>query len=49
MPQAAVYSTEAGVLMGMLGGDIVKEAEAEVVGWFARDKVEFDIMEWSLQ
>ena len=48
MPQAAVYLTETGVLMGMLGGDIVKEAEVEVIRWFTGDKVEFDVTEWSL-
>ena len=48
MPQAAVYLTETGVLMGMLGGDIVKEVEVEVIRWFTGDKVKFDVTEWSL-
>ena len=34
MPQAAMYVTEAGVLAGMLGGDVVKEVKAEVIGGF---------------
>ena len=34
--------------MGMLGGDIVKEAEAKVIGGFTRDKVKVDVFEFSL-
>ena len=48
MEQAPVYVTEIGVLMGMLGGVIVKESEAEVIGWFIGDKVKVDIFKSSL-
>ena len=48
MKGAPVYAAETGVLVGMLGGDVVKEAEAEVVGWFAWNEVEADIFELSL-
>ena len=43
-----MYAAEAGVLAGMLGGDVVKEAKAEVIGWFFRDEVKADIFEFSL-
>ena len=48
MKWAPVYAAETGVLAGMLGGDIVKEAEVEVIRWFTGDKVKFDVTEWSL-
>ena len=35
--------TEAGVLVGMFGGDVVEEAEAEVVRGFIGNEVEADI------
>ena len=47
MKWAPVYAAETGVLAGMLGGDVVKEAEAEVVGWFSRNEVETDVFELS--
>ena len=43
MPQATVYSAEAGVLTGMLGGVVVEESKAEVVGGFIGNKVEADV------
>ena len=43
-----MYVAETGVLVGMLGGDVVKEAEAEVVRWFTWDEIEVDIFEFSL-
>ena len=43
MKWAPVYVAETGVLVGMLGGDIVKEAEAEVIGRFTWNEVEADI------
>ena len=49
MKWAPVYAAETGVLVGMLGGDVVKEAEAEVVGWFPWDKVEADVFKHSPQ
>ena len=48
MKWAPVYVAEAGVLAGVLGGDIVKEVEAEVVRWFAWDEVKADVFEHSL-
>ena len=48
MERTPVYAAEAGVLAGMLGGDIVKEAEAEVVGWFSGHEVKAYFIEWSL-
>ena len=48
MPQAAVYPTEAGVLAGVLGGDIVEEMKVEVIGWFAGYEVEMDVLEFLL-
>ena len=42
MKRAPVYATEVGVLMGMLGGDIVKKSEVEVIGRFIGDEVETD-------
>ena len=47
MKQTPMYVAEVGVLAGMLGGDIVKESEAEVVGGFLRDEVKADIFEFS--
>ena len=34
--------------MGMLGGDVVKESEVEVIGQFIGDKVETDVFKGSL-
>ena len=48
MEQAPVYVAEAGVLVGVLGGDVIEKAEAEVVRWFARNEVEADVFELSL-
>ena len=48
MKGAPMYVAEAGVLVGMLGGDVVKEVEVEVIGWFSRNEVEVDIFEFSL-
>ena len=45
MKWAPMYVAETGVLAGMLGGDVVKEAETEVVGRFSRDEVKADIFE----
>ena len=47
MKQASVYAAEAGVLAGMLGGDVIEKAEAEVVGWFVWDEVKMDVLEFS--
>ena len=47
MKWAPVYSAETGVLVGMLGGDVVKEVEAEVVRWFSGNEVKADIFEHS--
>ena len=47
MKWAPVYAAETGVLTGMLGGDVVKKAEAEVVGWFSQDEVEADVFKVS--
>ena len=47
MKWAPVYAAEAGVLAGMLGGDVVEKAEAEVVGWFIWDEVKVDVFEFS--
>ena len=47
MKWAPVYAAETGVLAGMLGGDVVEETEAEVVGWFSWDEVKADIFEHS--
>ena len=33
----------------MFGGDVVKESEAEVIGWFAGNEVELDFTEGSLR
>ena len=49
MERAPVYAAEAGVLAGMLGGDVVKKAEAEVIGWFSQDKIESDVFKISPQ
>ena len=48
MKWAPMYAAETGVLAGMLGGDVVKEAEAEVVGWFTWDEVKADVFKLSL-
>ena len=48
MKWAPVYPTETGVLVGMLGGDIVEKSEAEVVGGFTWDEVEADVFIFSL-
>ena len=42
MKWAPMYAAETGVLMGMLGGDVVEKAEAEVVRRFARNEVKVD-------
>ena len=42
-----VYAAETGVLVGMLGGDVVEKTEAEVVGWFSWDEVKVDVFELS--
>ena len=47
MKQTPVYMAEAGVLAGVLGGDVVEKAEAEVVGWFVWDEVKVDVFEFS--
>ena len=47
MKWAPVYVAETGVLVGMLGGDIVKEAEVEVVRWFSWDEVKVNVFEFS--
>ena len=47
MKWAPVYAAETGVLAGMLGGDVVKKAEAEVVRWFSWDEVKADVFEFS--
>ena len=46
MKWAPVYAAETGMLMGMLGGDVVKEAEAEVIGWFVWNEVEVDVLKF---
>ena len=48
MEQTPMYLAETGVLVGMLGGDIVEESEAEVIGRFPRDEVEVNIFIFSL-
>ena len=48
MEGAPVYAAEAGVLAGVLGGDVIEEAEAEVIGWFVWDEVEADVFEFPL-
>ena len=48
MERAPMYAAEAGVLTGVLGGDVVEKAKAEVVGWFAGNKVEVDVFEFLL-
>ena len=47
MERTPVYAAEAGVLAGMLGGDVVKKVEAEVIGWFVWDEVEADVFKFS--
>ena len=47
MKWAPVYAAETGVLVGMLGGDIVEKAEAEVIRGFPRNEVEADIFKLS--
>ena len=47
MKRTPVYAAEAGVLAGVLGGDVVEKTEAEVVGWFFWDKVKADVFELS--
>ena len=47
MEQTPMYVAEAGVLTGMLGGDVVEEVEMEVIGWFVWDEVEADILKFS--
>ena len=47
MKWAAVDLTETGVLVGMLGGDVVEKVEVEVVGRFVRDEVEVDVLKLS--
>ena len=48
MKWTAVDVAETGVLTGMFGGDIVKEAEAEVVRGFVGDEIKVDVFELSL-
>ena len=48
MEWTPVYVAEAGVLVGMLGGDIVKKSEVEVVGGLVGNEVKADIFEGSL-
>ena len=48
MKRTPVYMAEAGVLTGVLGGDVVEKVEVEVVGWFFWDEVEADIFKLSL-
>ena len=48
MERTPVYAAETGVLTGMLGGDVVKEAEVEVIRWFTWDEIEADIFEFAL-
>ena len=43
MKGAPVYAAEAGVLVGMLGGDIVEELKVEVIGRFPRDEVKVNV------
>ena len=47
MKWAPVYAAETGVLAGMLGGDVVEETEAEVVGWFVGNEVEANVLKLS--
>ena len=47
MKWAPVYAAETGVLMGMLGGDVVKEVEAEVIRGFPRNEVKADVFKLS--
>ena len=47
MKWTPMYTAEAGVLAGVLGGDVVEKAEAEVVGWFFWDEIEADVFELS--
>ena len=47
MKRTPVYTAEAGVLAGVLGGDVVEKAEAEVVGWFFWDEIKADIFKLS--
>ena len=42
-----MYVAEAGVLVGVLGGDVIEKAEAEVVRWFSWNEVEADILKVS--
>ena len=42
-----MYATEIGVLAGMLGGDVVKKSEVEVVGGFIGNEVEMDVFKGS--
>ena len=47
MERTPVYAAEAGVLAGVLGGDVVEETKAEVIGWFVWDEVEADVLKLS--
>ena len=47
MKWAPVYPAETGVLVGMLGGDVVEESEVEVIGRFVWNEVETDVFEFS--
>ena len=40
--------TETGVLVGMLGGDVVKDSEVEVIGRFIGDEVKANVFKGSL-
>ena len=47
MKWALMYVAETGVLVGMLGGDVVEKTEAEVIGWFSWDEGEADVFKFS--
>ena len=47
MKWAPVYLAEAGMLAGMLGGDIVEKTEAEVIGQFSWNEVKTDVLKFS--
>ena len=49
MKWAPMYAAETGVLVGMLGGDIVEKTEAEVIGWFSWDEIKVDVFKLSPQ
>ena len=47
MKWAPVYAAETGVFAGMLGGDVVKKVEVEVIRGSLWDEVEADIFKLS--